>query len=409
MIQRLKNIALHIRNMNASGKTKTFSEIPSELQPTSAISTELVSLRKALINGLENPYCVKGIVLLEVCENEVANVTRISRNCWHLTIDLGKRLISDWSLGSCHKIDVDASIRLTAEAIHLLVYNNNNIDFRDPELMGHIVFSGKLSLVGHVARAMVSPSPSAIERLNWATHRTDTKYDVTDIERIEHPTEFEILKKLGDGMPFIIVRNATYDKQPTWTLNDLRDKFSNTLLRVRSADWKETVGEFIDRIELSLATRFVENPVDGFTKVYTEGCALPEAMKQYFLPYFFTLDDYIEPQIWLGSVSTDIPASSLHRDPLDGFLYQLIGRKKILMYSPDQMPFLYPVKAWNNYQACWVKPENPRLDLFPDFSNAHAIEVTLHPGEILVQPAGWFHVVSCLDSPTFSISYFYAR
>ncbi|XAT58965.1 hypothetical protein GN241_17320 [Rhodobacteraceae bacterium IMCC1335] len=31
----------------------------------------------------------------------------------------------------------------------------------------------------------------------------------------------------------------------------------------------------------------------------------------------------------------------------------------------------------------------------------------LNPGELLVQPAGWFHQVYALDSPNMSVSYFW--
>ena len=35
------------------------------------------------------------------------------------------------------------------------------------------------------------------------------------------------------------------------------------------------------------------------------------------------------------------------------------------------------------------------------------IPVTLNPGELIIQPAGWFHQVYALDSPNISVSYFW--
>lgn len=181
--------------------------------------------------------------------------------------------------------------------------------------------------------------------------------------------------------------------------------YGEILLRVKSATEKETLAQFVDRLRQAPSQNTAQI-IEGHTKVYTEGCALPWQMKDDFLPHYFTTHDYTPPQIWFGSVPVNVPASSLHRDPLDGFLYQIMGRKKVLLYSPDQDSNLYPMKAYNNYQPCWVKPERPDFEYFPNFQKARKVEVILHPGEILVQPAGWFHAVYCLDSPTFSVSYF---
>lgn len=118
-------------------------------------------------------------------------------------------------------------------------------------------------------------------------------------------------------------------------------------------------------------------------------------------------EDFIPPQLWLGSVPTHVPASSLHRDPLTGFLFQVIGCKRLDLYSADQAELLYPMKSYKNYQPCWFRPEAPDFDRFPKARKAKCLSVTLRPGELLVQPAGWFHQVHALDSPNMSVSYFW--
>ena len=104
---------------------------------------------------------------------------------------------------------------------------------------------------------------------------------------------------------------------------------------------------------------------------------------------------------------THIPTSSLHRDPLTGFLLQVIGRKRLDLYSADQEALVYPHRAYNNYQPCWFKPEAPDYDVYPNARDARCLSVTLEPGELLVQPAGWFHQVYALDNPNMSVSYFW--
>ena len=65
------------------------------------------------------------------------------------------------------------------------------------------------------------------------------------------------------------------------------------------------------------------------------------------------------------------------------------------------------LKAYNNYQPCWFKPEAPDFAIYPKAREAKCVSVTLNPGELLVQPAGWFHQVYALDSPNMSVSYFW--
>ena len=298
-----------------------------------------------------------------------------------------------------------AQLTLPLATAQRMIAEIETLDFRDPDIIGQIRFDGDLELINHIAKALLRPSREARERLDIATRRQSPAYGITAIERVSQVSELQILEALAEGRPLIITAPPLSSGRNEWTLESLAARFGDVPLRVRSADQRQTVAEFI--AELRADNRSDRPIIEGHTKAYTEGCALPEAMWPAFVPGYFSLHDYNEPQIWLGSVPTNIPASSLHRDPLDGFLYQIMGRKRLVLYAPDQAPLLYPMKAWNNYQPCWVSPDRPDYQRFPQFREARRLEVVLHPGELLIQPAGWCHEVSCLDSPTFSVSYFY--
>lgn len=122
---------------------------------------------------------------------------------------------------------------------------------------------------------------------------------------------------------------------------------------------------------------------------------------------YFESEDFVPPQLWFGAVATDVPATPLHRDPLTGFLFQVMGRKRLDLYSADQAELLYPYKSYNTYQKCWFQPDKPDFEKYPKAKEATCTFVELYPGELLVQPAGWFHQVYALDSPTMSVSYFW--
>lgn len=302
-------------------------------------------------------------------------------------------------------MDPDAVIKMPLSIFELIATHTERVDFRDPYVIGSIELEGNRDLVNYFGKLMLQPSQDTVNRLDHLLLRRCKSYTAQAIERVAQVTELEILQHLADCKPIVVTQPKVPRPYSHWSIQKLVADYGSEELRVRSKNERETVGQFVQRMQQA------QNPgvklIEGHTKAYTEGCALPPSMAADFVPAYFSLHDYIEPQIWLGNVPTHVAASSLHRDPMDGFLYQVMGRKKLLMYAPDQAPYLYPMKAYNNYQPCWVKPEEPDLEKYPEFVKAKPIEVILEPGELLIQPAGWFHVVYCLDSPTFSVSHFY--
>ncbi|MFT2111120.1 cupin-like domain-containing protein [Marinomonas sp. 2405UD68-3] len=362
---------------------------------TTEYQSPIVSaLAEELAAGFENPEKISGRCQFDfVTESEESHCLSV---CFD---DVNLVMTSD------PLMDKDAYIRMPLHVAEKIVTNVEGVDYRDPDIIGHMEMSGNLHLVNHLAKALVKPSKMTQHTFHDATNTYREAYASKAIVYLDSPTELEILETIEQKIPFIIRNPPTNTPHHAWSLDKLKESYGDVLLRVRSTTVKETVAEFVDKMSL-VQNQKAADVIEGHTKVYTEGCSLPWQMREDFLPHYFTTHDFSAPQIWLGCVPVDAPASSLHRDPLDGFLYQLIGRKKVILFSPDQASLLYPMKAYNNYQPCWVKPETPNFKDFPLFKKAKSLEVVLHPGEILIQPAGWFHAVYCLDSPTFSVSYF---
>ncbi len=364
------------------------------LKKTEDQSSIVSALAEELVNGFENPERASG-----KCQFDFVSE---SGERYYLSVCFDPM---NFAINYEPLIDKDAHIKMPLKVAEKIVSNIEGVDYRDPDIIGHMEMSGNLHLVNHLAKALVKPSKATQHTLQDATQVPRDAYTRGEILYLDSPTELEVLEAIEQKIPFIIRNPPVSIPHNAWSLNKLKEKYGDVLLRVRSTTEKETVSEFVDKIDSSKQQK-ASDVIEGHTKVYTEGCSLPWQMIEDFLPHYFTTHDFSAPQIWLGSVPIDAPASSLHRDPLDGFLYQIMGRKKVILFSPDQATYLYPMKAYNNYQPCWVKPESPNFDHFPLFSRAKPIEAILHPGEILVQPAGWFHAVYCLDSPTFSVSYF---
>lgn len=274
--------------------------------------------------------------------------------------------------------------------------NVQTIDFRMPEIIGGITLSGDPVMAMRVGDSILRPTAETESRLAEAEEKARRRPRVSGIERIESPTRAQVVAALEAGQP--LIATGLLDDWPVldWSVDDIKSKFGRYRLRASSATESETVGDFIERMQA---------PVAG-PRAYSGGCVLPPAMWSLFPPPLAEATDaFTEPQLWMGAASPDVLVTSLHRDGKHGFLGQVLGNKKFVVYSPDQTEFLYPYKAFNHYQSCWVDPAAPDLTRFPKFRDAQPLEFILQPRELLIQPAGWYHCVYALDA-VMSVSFF---
>ena len=92
--------------------------------------------------------------------------------------------------------------------------------------------------------------------------------------------------------------------------------------------------------------------------------------------------------------------SALHRDywSTHAYLAQIQGRKRAILFSPEDLDFLYGGQ---------VDPEHPDFERFPLFERATAYECVIEPGDTLLIPANWLHHVRGLEkSITVSCNFF---
>ncbi len=93
---------------------------------------------------------------------------------------------------------------------------------------------------------------------------------------------------------------------------------------------------------------------------------------------------------WFGPAGTVTP---LHHDLTNNFMAQVVGRKRVLLIPPAELPRLY------NDRHCYsqVDPLAPDLGRHPLFADVAVADVVIGPRDLLFLPVGWWHHVRSLD------------
>lgn len=138
-----------------------------------------------------------------------------------------------------------------------------------------------------------------------------------------------------------------------------------------------------------------------------------------------TLAPYLIPEFSLPSVVAPTQVSGvgfwikprgttsgLHFDHQNGLLGVVRGRKRVLLFSPDQVEPMYPCpirqlddelkRNWSAVRDIF----NPDYERFPRLADAVCHEVVLEAGEMLFIPKFWWHAVDHDAELTLSVNFF---
>ncbi|XP_014284580.1 bifunctional peptidase and arginyl-hydroxylase JMJD5 [Halyomorpha halys] len=136
---------------------------------------------------------------------------------------------------------------------------------------------------------------------------------------------------------------------------------------------------------------------------------VPELKRDILIPEYCCLSDSednvcdVDINAWFGPAGT---VSPLHFDPKHNLLSQVIGRKRVILYSPEDSDKLYPHETKMLHNTARVDPYNPNYEEYPEFKKSTALECHLYPGEMLYIPPKWWHHVRSLDI-SFSVSFWW--
>lgn len=137
--------------------------------------------------------------------------------------------------------------------------------------------------------------------------------------------------------------------------------------------------------------------------------SLPASMPEDFCSFLdniirpITTPEFIAPNtikqrnLWMGSLVT----SRIHFDALDNVHVCISGKKVVHLYSPSELPNLYP-EPWNegstnNFSQIGSALIASQKEHARYFQISKRFTTELNPGEAIFIPAGWWHEVFTLQ------------
>eukprot|EP01124_Arcella_intermedia_P020608 TRINITY_DN28097_c0_g1_i1.p1 TRINITY_DN28097_c0_g1~~TRINITY_DN28097_c0_g1_i1.p1 ORF type:complete len:271 (-),score=49.73 TRINITY_DN28097_c0_g1_i1:50-820(-) len=194
-------------------------------------------------------------------------------------------------------------------------------------------------------------------------------------------------------------------KDPQYLSELIGNKYSDLLPVFTSKDNKHFLAkEKVDVVDMTFNQLMdkVFKPTNE-VKYYLRGKIYPEISEDIVYPKFLLNSKSNEKfsdalsGIWIGSAGNITP---LHIDIWHGLLIQVLGRKSIVLYSPEDTNYLYPYNSLSQnshtsrIDLCTIEKE---MDKFPKFAEATAYKTVLEPGEMMYIPPCWWHDVISLD------------
>jgi len=168
-----------------------------------------------------------------------------------------------------------------------------------------------------------------------------------------------------------------------------------------AADLGDIAGKYT---EVSDITRAVYQ--SGFERSYYLDVKLAELSETLLndveVPDWYQVSP-VDINFWCGVLGT---SSGLHCDVTPNCNVQIVGQKHFILFPPSQSRLVYRIPKITH---CRFDPNTPDFDRFPLARNASGWQCTLHAGESLYIPVGWYHQVTVTSAWAANVNFFWPR
>ena len=170
-----------------------------------------------------------------------------------------------------------------------------------------------------------------------------------------------------------------------------------------------------ERIPMSTFDKIMETTRDGYALEPLRGRGvsgdLPSGI-EVTLPSFIPDSGFRVSNLYIGPGTNK---SLLHYDETHSLLMMFEGRKRFILFPPEQSDCMYPYSAFslralleNRVVDSKIDCQNPDLKTYPKLGQAKGISGWLEEGQALFIPAGTWHFIEA-EGRNVSVNYFWLQ
>jgi len=292
----------------------------------------------------------------------------------------------------------DSTLSLSSAILLEILRDPTGFDPRNARslALGGILIEGANRPAAYWLQLLKRPSPG--QRASFARARAGAPAFLVEVPYVIAPEKSarelrELIVNALEHCTPLHLRNILEWPEVHWTLDDWCEQEGTKLLPLQSVSGGYlSVAEFVGALTRKLAVGDTDT-----VSSYTAGCLLPPEWEARFRLPRLPADAFSPGQLWFGRQCTHSPVTPLHCDLDHSFLAQVLGCKRVRLFSPALEQELYAFDTFNSFRPCRVDVGTPDLNRHPRFANARGVDMVLAPGDLLIIPTGWFHAVWALD------------
>jgi lysine-specific demethylase 8 len=235
-----------------------------------------------------------------------------------------------------------------------------------------------------------------------------------EVDRVEKPTVERFVKEyLLPQKPVVLTKSfEDWPARSRWDFDYIRSTVGSKELRVEATGTQDKAGYFgrnstPEKMKLADYVSQVQLS-NEIPRVYLGGISvpgeLPEIAGDVKIPAYVQGKERPVAYLWLGAGKVN---TQLHFDINNNFHALLRGRKKFILFPPDQAKYLYPTTLFSpRRHFSQVRLEAPSDPRFPRLKLAKGFRASLSPGDLLFLPSLWWHEVRTLE-PSIAVNYWW--